>query len=151
MIVGIPKEIKSQEHRVAAIPGGVEVLARRGHTVLVERSAGAGTGIADEEFSEHGAQIVGRDEVFARSEMILKVTDALPAEFPLLREGQILFTYLHLASNEALTRALLDRKVIGIAYETVEKTGRLPLLTPMSEVAGRLAVQVGARYLEKSQ
>src|SRR5262245_19495333 len=116
MIVGIPKEIKSQEHRVAIVPGGVEVLSRHGHTVLVERSAGAGSGISDEEFAAGGAKLVARDEVFARADMVLKVKEPLAAEYPLLRDGQIPFTYLHLASNEALTRALLERKVIGIAY-----------------------------------
>ena len=151
MIVGIPKEIKSQEHRVAIVPGGVEVLVSRGHTVLVEKSAGAGSAIGDEAFAACGAQLVGRDDVFGRADMIMKVKEPLPAEYPLLRAGQILYTYLHLASNEALTRALLERQVIGIAYETVEERGRLPLLTPMSEVAGRVSVQVGARFMEKAQ
>ncbi len=150
MIVGIPREIKSQENRVAIVPAGVEVLSTRGHTVLVEKSAGTGSAIPDEDFAAVGAQLVGRDEVFARAEMVMKVKEPLPAEYPLLREGQILFTYLHLASNDALTRALLERKVIGIAYETVEDRGRLPLLTPMSEVAGRVSVQVGARFMEKA-
>jgi alanine dehydrogenase len=151
MIVGIPKEIKSQEHRVAIVPGGVEVLVTRGHTVLVEKSAGAGSAIADEAFLGCGAQLASRDDVFGRADMIMKVKEPLPAEYPLLRAGQILYTYLHLASNEALTRALLERQVIGIAYETVEERGRLPLLTPMSEVAGRVSVQVGARFMEKAQ
>ena len=151
MIVGIPKEIKDNENRVAAIPAGVQALAASGHTVLVEQGAGAGSGIGDDAYEAAGAKIVGTArQVFSDSELILKVKEPLPPEYELLRPEQILFTYLHLAPDPELTKALLRRKIIGIAYETVETAdGRLPLLEPMSEVAGKMAVHVAAHYLAK--
>ena len=150
MIVGVPKEVKDSENRVSTTPGGVGEYVGRGHTVVVERGAGRGSGFADAEYERAGAELVGRaDEVFARAEMIVKVKEPVPAEFPLLRPGQILFTYLHLAADEPLTRTLIERRVRTVAYETVQlDNGTLPLLTPMSEVAGRMSVQVGAHYLE---
>jgi alanine dehydrogenase len=151
MIVGVPKEIKNHEYRVAMVPAGVKSLVADGHTVIIETSAGEGSGISDAEYVEAGARIRPTAEaVFAEAEMIVKVKEPLPQEYPLLREDQILFTYLHLAPAPALTKALLERKVIGIAYETVQlDNGSLPLLTPMSEVAGKLSIQVGAHWLQK--
>jgi alanine dehydrogenase len=151
MIVGIPKEIKNHEYRVAMVPAGVKSLVADGHTVLIEQAAGEGSGISDSEYAAAGAHICATaEEVFAEADMIVKVKEPLPQEYPLLREGQILFTYLHLAPAAELTKALLERKVIGIAYETVQlDNGSLPLLTPMSEVAGKLAIQVGAHWLQK--
>ncbi len=150
MIVGIPKEVKDRENRVSATPAAVHEYVSQGHHVLLEASAGAGSGFSDDEYAAEGAEIVGRhDEVFDRAEMIVKVKEPVAEEYGLLREGQILFTYLHLANDEPLTRALIDRKVQAIAYETVQLPNRaLPLLAPMSEVAGRMSVQVGAHYLE---
>lgn len=151
MIVGVPKEIKESEHRVAATPAVVEELVRHKHVVLVERGAGVGSGIADDDYAKVGAKLVdGPTDVYAQSEMVLKVKEPLPDEIAMLREGQILFGYLHLAPDRPLTQGLLDRKVVGIAYETVQlPQGQLPLLMPMSEVAGRMAIQIGAAYLEK--
>ncbi|PMQ01079.1 MAG: alanine dehydrogenase [Dictyoglomus sp. NZ13-RE01] len=151
MIIGIPKEIKPEENRVAIVPGGVETLTSRGHKVIIEKGAGLGSGFSDEEYKSAGAIIVERHEdVFYESDLILKVKEPLPEEYPLLREGQILFTYLHLAASEELTINLIKRKIIGIAYETVQTDdGFLPLLAPMSEIAGRMAPQEGAKYLEK--
>jgi len=151
MIVGVPKEVKNHEYRVAMVPAGVRSLIDDGHVVLVETSAGKGSGISDAEYVAAGAQIRPTAEaVFAEAEMVVKVKEPLLQEYPLLREGQVLFTYLHLAPAPELTMALLERKVVGIAYETVQlDNGSLPLLTPMSEVAGRLSVQVGAHWLEK--
>ncbi|MCK4794899.1 MAG: alanine dehydrogenase, partial [Desulfobacteraceae bacterium] len=151
MIVGVPKEIKNNEYRVALVPAGVRDLIESGHRVLVERSAGEGSGISDEEYRQVGAEIrPSVPAVFGEAEMIVKVKEPLPPEYGLMREGQILFTYLHLAPALELTKALLTQKVIGIAYETVELAdGSLPLLTPMSEIAGRLSIQVGAYYLQK--
>lgn len=151
--VGVVKEIKPYEHRVALTPAGVKALTGAGHTVYVEAGAGLGSGFTDDEYRATGAQILpSAAEVYAAAEMILKVKEPLPPEYPLLREGQILFTYLHLAAEPELTRVLMDRKVVAIAYETVQlPDGSLPLLTPMSEVAGRMAVQIGARFLEKPQ
>ena len=151
MIVGVPKEVKNHEYRVAMVPAGVRSLVHDGHTVLVQASAGEGSGISDAEYAEAGAQIrPAAETVFAEADMIVKVKEPLPQEYPLLREDQVLFTYLHLAPAPELTRALLDRGVIGIAYETVQLVnGSLPLLTPMSEVAGRLSIQVAAHWLEK--
>ncbi|MHB1131250.1 MAG: alanine dehydrogenase [Chloroflexota bacterium] len=151
MNIGVPKEIKEHEYRVAATPGGVAALARRGHRVLVERGAGLGSGFADTEYAEAGAEIVAEAAaVYAQADMIMKVKEPLADEYPLLRQGQVLFTYLHLAGVEGLAKALRARGVLAIAYETVEKEGgALPLLTPMSEVAGRLAPQIGAHYLER--
>ncbi|MGB9788352.1 MAG: alanine dehydrogenase [Dictyoglomus turgidum] len=152
MIIGIPKEIKPEENRVAIVPGGVETLVKRGHKVLIEKGAGLGSGFSDEEFVKAGAVIVERHEdVFYEAELILKVKEPLPEEYNLLSEGKILFTYLHLAASQDLTINLLKRKIIGIAYETVQTDdGFLPLLAPMSEIAGRMAPQEGAKYLEKT-
>ncbi len=151
MIVGVPKEIKDNENRVALIPAGVQSLVSRGHTVLVERGAGGGSGLPDEAYARAGAEILpDGSAVYARAELLCKVKEPLPKECPLLRPGQVLFTYLHLAPAPDLTRALLDREAVGIAYETVETAdGRRPLLEPMSEVAGKMAVHVGAYYLAK--
>lgn len=152
MVVGVPKEIKPDEYRVSLTPAGARALAARGHRALVEPGAGAGSGFPDEEYRAAGAELASRDEIFARAEMILKVKEPQPEEVGRLREGQVLFTYLHLAPAAELTRGLVDRGVVGIAYETVTaKDGSLPLLTPMSEVAGRMSVQIGAHFLEEPQ
>jgi alanine dehydrogenase len=149
MIVGVPKEIKSEEKRIAITPSGVAALTSHGHRVLVERGAGTGSGIPDRTFREAGAQIASAPDVWRRAEMILKVKEPLKSEYIHLRSDLILFTYLHLASSEELTRQLLDRKVTAIGYETLElDDGSLPLLAPMSEIAGRLSVQVGGWCLE---
>ena len=150
MIIGIPKEIKEGENRISMTPAGVHALVLDGHDVLVEQSAGVGSGLADEEYAREGAEIVeDRRAIFARSDMIVKVKEPLETEWPLLQDGQVLFTYLHLASSEKLTKGLLKRRITGIAYETMEdKDGKLPLLIPMSEVAGRIAVPVAMRFLE---
>jgi alanine dehydrogenase len=152
MIVGLPKEIKTEEYRVGLTPAAVKAFASRGHTVLVEEGAGVGSGFEDSEYAEAGAELTSdKRALFDRAEMIVKVKEPLPEEYDLFHEGQLLYTYLHLAANRELTDALLERKVSGIAYETVElEDGSLPLLTPMSEIAGRLSVQEGAKYLEKS-
>jgi alanine dehydrogenase len=152
MIIGVPKEIKDNENRVAVTPGGVSEYVANGHTVLVEQSAGAGSGFTDDEYKAAGAELVDtHEDVFARSEMIVKVKEPIAAEYPLLREGQILYTYLHLAAEEELTKVLTSQKVNALAYETVQMPDRsLPLLAPMSEVAGRMATQVGAQYLTKT-
>jgi len=151
MIIGVPKEIKDNEYRVSITPGGVGALRHEGHSVLVEQGAGIGSGFSDEEYTEAGAEIVDEAaEVWQRADFILKVKEPLPSEYPYLREGLLLFTYLHLAAEEDLTHTLLRKRVTGIAYETVElEDGSLPLLTPMSMVAGRMAVQVAACYMEK--
>ena len=151
MIIGIPKEIKDHEFRVSATPGAVQTLIDAGHRVLVEREAGAGSGFEDAEYTVNGAELASSaEEIWQRSEMIMKVKEPLPSEYPYLREGMLLFTYLHLAASEELTRELMRRKVVGIAYETVESpNGALPLLTPMSEVAGKMSVQIAAHYLER--
>jgi alanine dehydrogenase len=153
MIVGIPKEIKPQEFRVGIVPAGVRVLTRHGHIVLVEKSAGEGSGISDDEYRAAGATIKETaNQVYGESAMVIKVKEPLPAEYKLLRSGQILYTYLHLAPARDLTAALLDRSVIGIAYETMRLSdGSLPLLVPMSEIAGRMSIQVGAAHLEKGR
>ncbi len=152
MIVGVPREIKDNENRVGMVPAGVKALTSAGHTVYVEHDAGVGSGIPDEQFTAVGAKILGTaDEVFAKSDMIVKVKEPVGPEYQRLREGQILYTYLHLAPAKALTDMLLERKVAGVAYETITAAnGSLPLLTPMSEVAGRMSVHVGAYYLQKS-
>ncbi|MDP9371378.1 MAG: alanine dehydrogenase [Chloroflexota bacterium] len=151
MLVGVPKEIKDNENRVALTPAGVGELVHHGHPTLVERGAGIGSGFADAEYEAAGAELIdSHEEVFARAAMIIKVKEPVAAEYGLLRPGQLLFTYLHLAADEPLTRALVERGVTAIAYETVQVDRTLPLLTPMSEVAGRMAVQVGAHYLEKT-
>lgn len=151
MIVGIPKEHKIHEDRVAITPAGVQALIGAGHRVLIETGAGLGSGISDETFRAAGAEIqTGYPQVYEESELILKVKEPLPQEYPLLREGQVLFTYLHLAREPELTNVLVKKKVIAIAYETVQlDSGILPLLMPMSEIAGRMAVQIGAHFLEK--
>jgi alanine dehydrogenase len=150
MIVGVPKEIKEQEQRVALLPSGASQLTRRGHSVLVERNAGIGSGYPDKEYAKAGAEIVeGAKQVFGRADMIVKVKEPLEAEFPLLRTGQILFTYLHLAASKTLTEALLKSGVTGVAYETIQVNHRLPLLEPMSEIAGRMSVVMGANFLAK--
>jgi len=151
MIIGVPKEIKDKEFRVAAVPLGVQKLAAAAHTVLVESNAGLGSAILDAEFEAAGARIVEDAEtLFAEADMVLKVKEPLPQEYHYMREGLILFTYLHLAPLPGLTQVLLDQKVTAIAYETVmQDSGFLPLLAPMSAVAGRMSIQVGAHYLEK--
>lgn len=151
MIVGLPKEIKDNEYRVGLTPAGVRALSDAGHQVLVERTAGEGSGFEDGLYQKAGGEILdSADEVWARGEMIVKVKEPIKPEYPRMREGQLLFTYLHLAPDKDLTEELLKRKVTGIAYETItDRRGGLPLLTPMSEVAGRMAIQVGAHYLEK--
>ncbi len=150
MIIGVPKEIKEQERRIALVPSAAELLTKRGHTVLLEKNGGIGSGYSDEEYRKAGAEIVDlAKDVFARADMIVKVKEPLPAEFPLLRKGQILFTYLHLAASKALTDALLKSGVTGVAYETIQIGNRLPLLEPMSEIAGRMSVVMGAYFLAK--
>lgn len=151
MIVGLPKEIKDNEYRVGLTPAGVRALTDAGHQVVVERTAGEGSGFEDSLYQKAGADILGSaDEIWAKGEMIVKVKEPIKPEYPRMREGQLLFTYLHLAPDKPLTEELLKRKVTGIAYETItDQRGGLPLLTPMSEVAGRMAIQVGAHYLEK--
>jgi alanine dehydrogenase len=150
MIIGVPKEIKEQEQRVALLPSAAEELTRRRHSVLVQKDAGVGSGYPDEDYLKAGAEIVAEaKEVFARAEMIVKVKEPLKAEFSRLRKGQILFTYLHLAASKPLTEALLKSGVTGVAYETIQVGNRLPLLEPMSEIAGRMSVVMGAYFLAK--
>jgi alanine dehydrogenase len=150
MIIGVLKEIKEQEYRVALLPSGAYQLAKRGHEVLVERSAGVGAGYPDDEYERAGAKLINSHaEVFARGELIVKVKEPLPGEFELLHHGQILFTYLHLAANRGLTDALIKSGVTALAYETVEVNKRLPLLEPMSEIAGRMSILVGGYFLQK--
>ena len=151
MIVGLPKEINDNEYRVGLTPAGVRALHDAGHEVIVERSAGEGSGFEDALYQRAGASIIdSADEVWKRADMIVKVKEPIAPEYPRMREGQLLFTYLHLAPDKELTNQLIERKVTGIAYETItDRRGTLPLLTPMSEVAGRMAIQVGAHYLEK--
>lgn len=153
MIVGVPREIKQDEYRIALIPVGAEELTNAGHTVLVEQGAGLGSGIPDELYAENGAEIVdSAEEVFARSDMVIKVKEPQPSEWELLKPGQILFTYFHFAADEDLTRGVLETGATAVAYETLEgQGGQLPLLTPMSEVAGRMSIQEGAKYLERPQ
>ncbi len=153
MIVGVPREVKADEYRVAMLPVGVEELTRRGHRVLIERGAGLGSGIPDEQYAIHGAEIVSdAAAIFGEAALIVKVKEPQPAEIALFRPGQMLFTYLHLAADEELTRELCDTGVTAIAYETLKGSkGDLPLLTPMSEVAGRMSIQEGAKFLERPQ
>ena len=150
MIVGIPKEIKTEEHRVSMTPAGVEVMKHNGHTVLVEKNAGLDSGFNDSDYVSAGAEIINEPaEIYARSNMVMHVKEPLPSEYELIRKGQIIFTYLHLAASEELTKVLIKARNVNIAYETIQKPdGSLPLLTPMSEVAGRMAIQQGAKYLE---
>ena len=150
MIVGVPKEVKPQERRVALLPSAAYQLQRQGHRVLVERQAGVGSGYSDEEYAQAGATLVDEHaQVFAEAELLVKVKEPLPSEYPLLRRGQLLFTYLHLAANEELTRALVQSGATALAYETLEVNRRLPLLEPMSEIAGRMSVLVGGYFLAK--
>ena len=150
MIIGVPKEIKSQEHRVGLIPSTASTLTRKGHTVLVQKNAGVGAGYTDEHYTAAGAQMIDRaEDVFAKADMIVKVKEPLPPEYGLLRKGQILFTYLHLAASKSLTDALVKSGVTGVAYETIQVGNKLPLLEPMSEIAGRMSVVMGAYYLAK--
>jgi len=153
MIIGVPTEIKEDEYRVAIVPSGVRALKEHGHRVFIQQGAGEGCRLGNDEYEAAGAEILASAaEVYSRSEMIMKVKEPLRQEYNLLQDGQILFAYLHLAPAAELTAALLDRKVIAIAYETIQTSdGSLPLLVPMSEVAGRMAVQVGAHFLEKTQ
>lgn len=151
-IVGVPREIKDQENRVALLPSAAYQLLKRGHTVLVERGAGTGAGYPDEDYAKAGATLIdSHAEVFARSNLVVKVKEPLPSEYPLLRPGQLLFTYLHLAASRTLTDALLQSGATCLAYETVEVNRRLPLLEPMSEIAGRMSVLVGGYFLAKHQ
>jgi alanine dehydrogenase len=152
MIVGVPTETKTREYRIGINPGGVQMLVRAGHEVLVQRGAGLGSGILDSELERSGARLVDSAAEVWRADMVMKVKEPLPDEFGFFRPGLVLFTYLHLAAEPTLTRALVDSGVRAIAYETVQRSdGSLPLLRPMSEVAGRMAVQVGATYLEKER
>ena len=153
MIVGILKEIKTEENRVCMTPAGVEVLIQNGHTILVEESAGVGSGFDDAAYAAAGAEIVAAPQsIYKRADMVMHVKEPLAAEYDMIRPGQIVFTYLHLAANLELTQALIKSKAVCIAYETIQKAdGSLPLLTPMSEVAGRMAIQQGAKYLEMAQ
>lgn len=151
MIIGVPKEIKNNENRVAVTPAGVTEFLKYGHTVYVQTEAGKGSGLSDEAYAESGAIILSTiEEVYAISDMIIKVKEPIESEYSLIKKDQLLFTYFHFASSEALTKAMIERQAVCLAYETVEKADRsLPLLIPMSEVAGRMAIQEGAKYLEK--
>jgi alanine dehydrogenase len=153
MIVGILKEIKTEENRVCMPPAGVEVMIANGHTILVEKGAGSGSGFDDSAYANTGAELIGSPpEIYKRAEMIMHVKEPLLPEYDLIREGQIIFTYFHLAADEVQTQALIKSRAVCIAYETIQKPdGSLPLLTPMSEVAGRMAIQQGAKYLELTQ
>ena len=151
MKIGLPKEIKKEEYRVGLTPASAGEYLNHGHTVMVEKGAGVGSGFSDEDYRRHGCVIIeDRKQLFDAAEMIIKVKEPLPEEYDLFHAGQILYTYLHLAADKTLTQALLDKQIYGVAYETVtEADGSLPLLVPMSQIAGRLAVQEGAKYLEK--
>jgi alanine dehydrogenase len=151
MRIGVPKEIKDNENRIAITPAGVEMLVHDGHEVMVQTGGGVGSGIGDEEFQKAGAKMVKKAaDIFAAPDMIIKVKEPLAEEFPLIRKGQVLYTYFHFAADRELTEAMIETGAVCIAYETVEDAhGRLPLLTPMSEVAGRLSIQEGAKFLEK--
>ncbi len=151
MIIGVPKEIKTNENRVALVPAGAQGLVADSHTVLIEAGAGEGSGFADAQYREAGATLVAKvEELWAKADMIVKVKEPIQSEWPMMRKGQLLFTYFHFAADEVLTKAVLKSGSVAIAYETVQlASGELPLLTPMSEVAGRMAVQEGAKYLEK--
>lgn len=150
MIIGIPKEIKANESRIALVPAGAETLAAEGHTVLVETGAGEGSGFADADYQSVGARSTSAEDVWTQAEMIIKVKEPIESEWPRLRKDLVVFTYFHFAASAPLTQAVIDSGCVAIAYETVQlASGELPLLTPMSEVAGRMAVQEGAKYLEK--
>ena len=150
-VIGVPNEIKTHESRVALTPVGVEELQRSGNKVLIQSGAGQGSGISDDQYRAHGAEIVPTaEQVWANADLIVKVKEPLPVEWPLMRRGQIVFTYFHFAADEALTRAVMDSGITAVAYETIQDAkGSLPLLTPMSEVAGRMSIQEGAKYLER--
>ena len=151
MIIGIPKEIKINESRVSLVPSGVEELSTLGHLVLVEKNAGLGSGFSDDMYRDSGAEIIDSgSEIFERSDMIVKVKEPQKEEYSLIREGQMVFTYFHFAADETLLKAMIDSKAASIAYETVESNGKLPLLIPMSEVAGRLAIINGSKCLESN-
>ena len=151
MIVGVPSEVKTDEYRVSMIPVGVEELTRAGHRVLVQTGAGCGSGISDERYQQSGAELVADSEsLWQRADLIVKVKEPMASEWPMMRSGQTIFTYFHFAADEPLTRAVLESGVTAVAYETIhDSQGRLPLLTPMSEVAGRMSIQQGAKYLER--
>lgn len=151
MIIGVPKEVKPDEYRVAVVPAGVEQLKRGGHTVVIERGAGVGSGLADADYEAYGAEMVSSAaEVWARAELICKVKEPLAQEIPMIRKGQVVFTYFHFAASRQLTEGVRDSGCVAIAYETIhDREGRLPLLAPMSEVAGKMSIQEGAKYLEK--
>ena len=149
MIIGIPKEIKTHEYRVAVTPAGVRELKKNSHGIIIEKSAGEGSGFADRDYTEAGAEISDKNSLFSRSELIVKVKEPLHSEYELLHQGQAIFTYLHLAANIELTDILLRKNIAGFAYETLEENGTLPLLMPMSEIAGRMAPIVAAFYLQK--
>src|SRR5436190_17081664 len=150
-VVGVPNEIKTHESRVAMTPVGVEELHRSGHRVLIQSGAGQGSGISDDRYAQHGAEIVGSAaDVWRHADLIVKVKEPLPVEWPLMRPGQIVFTYFHFAADLELTRAVMESGISAVAYETIRcERGLLPLLTPMSEVAGRMSIQEGAKYLER--
>ncbi|KAB2831879.1 MAG: alanine dehydrogenase, partial [Candidatus Brocadia sp.] len=150
MIIGVPKEIKPDEYRVALVPAGVEEMLKHGHTVLVEKGAGLGSSIPDEEYKRAGAKLVENfKEIYNQAQFVMKVKEPLPDEYPFLKEGQIVFTFFHFAASQKLTEEVLKAKVIAIAYETIrDEHGQHPILTPMSEIAGRMSIQEGAKYLE---
>ncbi len=149
MVIGVPKEIKTHEYRVGMTPAGVAELKHAGNTVIIENGAGEGSGFGDGEYREAGAEIAGRETLFAQAELVVKVKEPLSAEYGLLREGQALFTYLHLAPNKSLTELLLAKRITSLGYETLESDGVLPLLAPMSEIAGRMAPLMGAFYCQR--
>lgn len=151
LVVGVPAEIKNHEYRVALTPVGVDELCRAGHMVLIQKDAGLGSGITDQDYLRHGASIISTgEEVWARAELIVKVKEPMESEWPLMRKKQIIFTYFHFAASENLTRAVMKSGATAVAYETIrDSSGHLPLLTPMSEVAGRMSIQEGAKYLER--
>lgn len=151
LVVGVPAEIKNHEYRVALTPVGVDELCRAGHMVLIQKDAGLGSGITDQDYLRHGASIIStREEVWARAELIVKVKEPMESEWHLMRKKQIIFTYFHFAASENLTRAVMKSGATAVAYETIrDSSGHLPLLTPMSEVAGRMSIQEGAKYLER--
>ncbi|MCL4476183.1 MAG: alanine dehydrogenase [Nitrospirae bacterium] len=151
MIIGVPKEIKREEYRVSITPWGVEELRRGGHIIIVEAGAGEGSGFSDEEYRRVGGVVADREAVFTKADLIVKVKEPLQPEYDLMREGQALFTFLHLAPNRELTKILLERKVTAFGYETLRRDGKLPLLLPMSEIAGRMAPLMGAYYLQKAK
>jgi alanine dehydrogenase len=149
MIIGIPKEIKEQEYRVGMTPSGVETLVREGHRIIVEEAAGAGSGLSDEDYQRAGAEVQDKHRLFNESELIIKVKEPLPSEYNFFRDGQAVFTFLHLASSPELVNTLLKKNIAGFAYETLEIKGAVPLLMPMSEIAGKMAPVVAAYYLQK--